>query len=148
MQAEASDADVIVMAAAVADFRPADVAAGKIKKDDSGAVPALGLERTTDVLAELVTKRGAARSPLIIGFAAETARDHEHLLELGAHKLARKGCDLLVINEVGSSDVFGSADNAVTILGSDGAVQTLGRRSKADIADGVWDAVGDRIRSN
>lgn len=148
MQAEASDADVIVMAAAVADFRPADVAAGKIKKDDSEVVPALALERTTDVLAELVTKRGTARSPLIIGFAAETARDHAHLLELGAHKLARKGCDLLVVNEVGSADVFGSADNAVTILGSDGAVRTLERRSKADIADGVWDAVGDRIRSN
>lgn len=147
MLAESIDADVVIMSAAVADFRPVDVASAKIKKDDSGAAPALDLERTTDVLAELVAKRGDGAAPLIVGFAAETARDQAHLRELGERKLASKGCDLLVVNEVGSAEVFGSADNAVTILGSDGAALTLPRQGKADIADAVWDAVGARIRS-
>ncbi len=147
MQAEAVGADAVVMAAAVADFRPADVSSGKIKKDDSQTAPALDLERTTDVLAELVVKRGHAGSPLIVGFAAETASDHAHLLELGMAKRARKGCDLLVVNEVGSAEVFGSTDNAVTILGPDGLCVVLERRGKAEIADAIWDAVRDQIHA-
>lgn len=141
MHAHTSQADVVVMAAAVADFRPADVADAKIKKDDDAPAPDLHLERTTDVLSELVTKRGTGSTPFIVGFAAETARDTAHLAELGAAKLQRKGCDLLVVNDVGAEQVFGSTENAVLILGGDGSRQHLDRRSKAAIADAVWDAV-------
>ncbi len=143
MQAAAADADVIVMAAAVADFRPVPEPT-KVKKDDSGAGITLRLERTPDILAGLVQARSGS-SPLIVGFAAETARDAGHLRELGAAKLARKGCDLLVVNDVAAQDVFGSDANAVQILGADGASVDIPRASKAAIADSVWDAVLTRL---
>lgn len=140
MHDESSDADIVVMAAAVADFRPQAVASEKIKKNADGGVPNLDLERTTDILAELVVKRGGSHAPFLVGFAAETARDHAHLLKLGAQKLAQKGCDLLVLNEVGSAEVFGATENAVTIMGS-GTPVSHARSNKADIADAIWDAV-------
>jgi phosphopantothenoylcysteine decarboxylase/phosphopantothenate--cysteine ligase len=145
MHAHAQDADVVVMAAAVADFRPSEIATGKIKKNSADDVPELALERTTDVLAELVMKRGVDVTPLIVGFAAETARDFAELLTLGQEKLARKGCDVLVVNEVGAQEVFGSTHNSVVILGEAGTVVTLERQPKADIADSIWDTVRDRI---
>jgi phosphopantothenoylcysteine decarboxylase/phosphopantothenate--cysteine ligase len=145
MHAHAQDADVVIMAAAVADFRPADIANGKIKKSDFGSVPELALERTTDVLAELVVKRGESRAPLIVGFAAETARDSEDLLALGQEKLARKGCDLLVVNDVAAHDVFGSTHNSVLILSKADEPVVLVRQPKVDIADALWDTVRDRI---
>lgn len=138
MLASQPQSDVIVMAAAVADFRP-EAAASKVKKEGSGGVD-LHLEQTVDVLAELVRHRSGA-TPTIVGFAAETATDHEDLLRLGRSKLARKGCDLLVVNDVGADAVFGRPDNQVTILGSDGAVGEYPRASKAEIADRIWDAV-------
>jgi len=141
MHAQVPQADVVVMAAAVADFRPADVADRKIKKDDDAPAPDLHLERTTDILSELVTKRGTGATPFIVGFAAETAGDPDHLAELGSAKLRRKGCDLLVVNDVGAEEVFGASENAVLILGSDGTSRSLDRQSKADIADAVWSAV-------
>jgi phosphopantothenoylcysteine decarboxylase/phosphopantothenate--cysteine ligase len=145
MHAHAQDADVVVMAAAVADFRPSEIASGKIKKNYADDVPELALERTTDVLAELVTKRGVSATPLIVGFAAETARDSAELLTLGQEKLARKGCDVLVVNEVGVQEVFGSTHNSVLILEEAGTVITLERQPKEDIADALWDTVRDRI---
>ena len=137
----ADTADVVVMAAAVADFRPAASAssATKVKKSGDDGVD-LHLEQTIDVLADLVARRVGER-PIIVGFAAETAPDRDGLLDLGRAKLARKGCDLLVVNNVAEGRVFGELDNEVTILGADGSVEARPRATKAESADAVWDAV-------
>lgn len=132
--------DVVVMSAAVADFRP-QPAPTKIKKTGDNGVD-LHLEQTTDVLADLVARRSGQ---VIVGFAAETAGDDDELLELGRQKLARKGCDLLVINEVGRSEVFGSDQNSVRIIDHTGLVGTVDRQGKAAVADAVWDAVRARL---
>lgn len=143
MRSAAADADVVVMAAAVADFRPI-LEPTKVKKDDSAEGVTLQLERTPDVLADLVRHR-ASPGQVIVGFAAETAAGPEDLLALGTSKLARKGCDLLVVNDVAADEVFGSTENAVVILDADGSRTDLARQSKAVIADGVWDAVARRL---
>ena len=139
------NADVVVMAAAVADFKPQSESGKKIKKEHQ-ATDQVSLELTTtvDVLASLVQRRSGS-SPLIVGFAAETADHHDHLIELGQSKLARKGCDLLVVNEVGTQEVFGSAENSVVILGSDGSCVQIDRSSKAQVADALWDLVAPRV---
>jgi phosphopantothenoylcysteine decarboxylase/phosphopantothenate--cysteine ligase len=136
-------ADVVVMAAAVADFRPVTVAGSKIKKGDAGGVPApIALERTADVLAEVVARRDSAHSAqVVVGFAAETGDSDGSVLDHGRAKLARKGCDLLVVNEVGDGRGFETDDNEVVVLGADGAVTSVARASKAAIADAVWDQV-------
>ena len=139
------NADVVVMAAAVADFKPDSEASMKIKKENLASDRVtFELVTTVDVLSSLVKERSGA-TPLIIGFAAETAHHHEHLLELGKAKLARKGCDLLVVNEVGSQEVFGSTENCVTILGNDGSAVQIERSSKAWVADALWDLVASRV---
>lgn len=140
MAAAARDADAVVMAAAVADFRPEAVASGKIKKPDEPVDVSLKLSQTVDVLAELVRRR-EGELPVIVGFAAETAADATELAELGRRKLARKGCELLVVNEVGRQVVFGAEENEVTILGHEGTQVHVARSSKAAISDAVWDAV-------
>ncbi len=134
--------DVIVMCAAVADFRPATVADHKIKKADDGSAPTIELVRNPDILAELVRARGAADRPVLVGFAAETGDDAGDVLGYGRAKLARKGCDLLVVNEVGVGKTFGQDDNTVHILrrGSQ-AVDEVGPASKTDVARAVLDAV-------
>ena len=134
----AQDADVVVMAAAVADFRPVTRAGHKIKKFDAGPAPIV-LTENPDVLAELV----AARRPgqLLVGFAAETGDAAGTVLEHGRAKLARKGCDLLVVNAVGEGKAFGQADNAAVILGADGTERTVPFGPKALLAASVWDAV-------
>lgn len=138
-------ADVVVMAAAVADFKPTSEAGKKIKKEQLDADHvSLELTTTVDVLASLVQER-AGSTPLIVGFAAETADHHDHLLELGQSKLVRKGCDLLVVNEVGTQEVFGSSENSVVILGSDGSSVHIDRSSKAQVADALWDLVAPRV---
>lgn len=147
MHAESAAADVIVMAAAVADFRPSDVGEHKIKKTDEQDAPVLRLERTADVLRELVDKRGAAASPLIVGFAAETGEPDRSVVDLGRDKLVRKGCDLLVVNDVSGGQVFGQPDNAVVILGGDGSERAVGQADKAVIADAIWDEVAARLRT-
>jgi phosphopantothenoylcysteine decarboxylase/phosphopantothenate--cysteine ligase len=141
MHEEAARADVLVMAAAVADFRPADVGTVKIKRSDGPQEISLPLAQNPDILAELVAKRGGATSPLIIGFAAETGSSDKDVLTLGREKLARKGCDLLVVNDVSGDKAFGSTDNEVVILGADGSEVPVARTAKAAIADAVWDAV-------
>jgi len=142
------NADVVVMAAAVADFKPDVEASKKIKKETlSTDRVTFELVTTVDVLSSLVKKRTGS-TPLIVGFAAETAENHEHLLELGKSKLSRKGCDLLVVNEVGSQEVFGSLENCVTILASDGSAVQIERSSKASVADALWDLVAPRVSGN
>jgi phosphopantothenoylcysteine decarboxylase/phosphopantothenate--cysteine ligase len=128
------------MAAAVADFRPAEVAANKIKKtDDPTEAPQLRLVRTPDVLAELVAKR--APGQVVVGFAAETGDASGDVLTHARAKLARKGCDLLVVNDVSGGAVFGQARNAVTILDAAGGAREVPEDSKEAVADAVWDAV-------
>ncbi len=127
--AEAASAHLVVMAAAVADYRPADVAAEKIKKSDGELV--IRLVKNPDILAEL----GAARhegGPMLVGFALETS----DLVERAREKLARKGCDLVVANL--AADGFDGDDNRVTLV-TPGAVTPLARMSKSSIADHILD---------
>ncbi len=146
MEALAPTADVVVMAAAVADFRPAAYAESKIKKahgsGEEESAPTIALVRNPDILAGLVRARGSATAPLIVGFAAETGDPAHTVLELGREKLARKGCDLLVVNEVGADKTFGRDDNTVHILrrGSD-TIRDAGPAPKDVIADAVLDEV-------
>jgi phosphopantothenoylcysteine decarboxylase/phosphopantothenate--cysteine ligase len=138
--AAAADADVVVMTAAVADFRPAGRSDSKIKKTADGGVPELQLVRTADVLAELATDRPRA-GQVVVGFAAET----DHVLENGRAKLARKRCDLLVVNAVGEGAGFEVDHNAAVILGADGSETSVPMGSKDALADAVWDAVLARL---
>jgi phosphopantothenoylcysteine decarboxylase/phosphopantothenate--cysteine ligase len=146
--AAAAGADAVVMAAAVADFRPAAIAQSKIKKSDEDGAPApVSLVRNPDVLAELVAAREAGDLPgaVLVGFAAETGEPGSTVLDLGRAKLARKGCDLLVVNEVGGGLAFDTPDNAAVILGSDGASREVPLGPKAVLADAVWDLVAERL---
>ncbi|MGN6088719.1 MAG: bifunctional phosphopantothenoylcysteine decarboxylase/phosphopantothenate--cysteine ligase CoaBC [Actinomycetales bacterium] len=144
--AEAAGVDAVVMAAAPADFRPASVSDTKIKK--TGAAPApIQLETNPDALAELCQARrdGQVAVPVIVGFAAETGDATGGVVELGRAKLARKGCDLLVVNDVGPGGAFESVDNAAVLLGSDGSEVDLPKRSKRELAHDIWDAVAARL---
>jgi phosphopantothenoylcysteine decarboxylase/phosphopantothenate--cysteine ligase len=142
----AEGADVVVMAAAVADFRPAHYAGTKIKKShdpaDPEAAPVVELVRNPDVLAGLVERRGDEASPVIVGFAAETGDEEGSVLDHARAKLSRKGCDLLVVNEVGTDKTFGRDDNTIHILrqGSSHVVDA-GPAPKDEVAAAVWDAV-------
>ncbi|WP_277451690.1 bifunctional phosphopantothenoylcysteine decarboxylase/phosphopantothenate--cysteine ligase CoaBC [Janibacter sp. DB-40] len=151
MAARAADHDVVVMVAAVADFRPADYARAKIKKShdpaDPDAAPTIELVRNPDILAGLVSGRGDATTPLLVGFAAETGDATGSVLAHGRDKLARKGCDLLVVNEVGEGVTFGADDTTVHVLtrGSDETVD-IGPASKRLVSDGIWDVVAGSLR--
>jgi len=132
--------DVLVMAAAVADFRPAEVVATKIKKNDDGTDPVITLVRNPDVLRDAVLAREGRTEPLIIaGFAAETGDATADPLTHARAKLGRKGCDFLVLNVVGSGLVFGEDSNEVTILDADGSESAAVRGSKRVVADAVID---------
>jgi phosphopantothenoylcysteine decarboxylase / phosphopantothenate---cysteine ligase len=139
----AATADAVVMAAAVADFRPSSYANKKIKKASDGGVPHIELERTDDILAELAVRRPRA-GQVVVGFAAETGDATGSVLEHGRAKLAAKGCDLLVVNEVGVDRGFESDDNEAVVLGSDGSSTPVPRGPKAALAHVVWDLVSDR----
>jgi phosphopantothenoylcysteine decarboxylase / phosphopantothenate---cysteine ligase len=139
MLAEAGHADVIVMAAAVADFRPAVRSDAKIKK--TGTVPdPIVLTENPDIVTDLVAARQRP-GQLIVAFGAETG----DVLVNGRAKLARKGCDLLVVNQVGNGLAFGTADNEATVLSTDGTEVKLPRASKDEIADEIWDVVAGRL---
>ncbi|KQZ82357.1 phosphopantothenoylcysteine decarboxylase [Microbacterium sp. Root166] len=140
MGAAARTADVIVMAAAVADYRVAEVSESKLTKDAaSGRGITLDLIENDDILAGLV--RGRSDGQVVVGFAAETPAEGESLLERGRRKAARKGTDLLAVNEVGWSSGFESDVNEVTILTAGGEVVSTVQGTKRDVADGLWDAV-------
>jgi phosphopantothenoylcysteine decarboxylase/phosphopantothenate--cysteine ligase len=144
MLARAGRAEVVVMAAAVADFRPVAVSRTKVKKGRGAAVPEpVALERTTDVLVELVRRRPAGQ--LVVGFAAETGDEVGTVLEHGRAKLAAKGVDLLVVNEVSDALGFAAADNEVVLLSPRGEEVAVPRADKATVADAVWDAVAARL---
>lgn len=138
--AEAGPADVVVMAAAVADYRVAEVSPLKRAKESAptGGIT-LELIENDDILAGLVSGRREGQT--VVGFAAETPGEGETLLDRGRRKAARKGADLLAVNEVGWSKGFESAANDVVLLDGSGAVVGEVRGSKRDVADALWDAV-------
>jgi phosphopantothenoylcysteine decarboxylase / phosphopantothenate---cysteine ligase len=139
MLAAAAAADCVVMAAAVADFRPAARSETKIKKA-GGLPPPIALVENPDVLRELVAVRPGP-GQVIVGFGAETT----DVLANGRAKLAAKGCDLLVVNEVGPGLAFGTSDNEAVVLGSDGSEVKVPRGPKEELADVVWDLVAARL---
>jgi phosphopantothenoylcysteine decarboxylase/phosphopantothenate--cysteine ligase len=144
MMAEAPRADVIVMTAAVADFRPATRAEAKIKKDGTGAVPPpIELAENPDIVAALSARRRehGPEGQLIVSFAAETDPD----LDAARAKLARKGSDYQVVNRVGGGQGFGRGDNEWVVLGADGTVRDISRRSKDALADEVLALVTARL---
>jgi phosphopantothenoylcysteine decarboxylase/phosphopantothenate--cysteine ligase len=137
-------ADAVVMAAAPADFRPTAISDAKIKKADDGSAPSIELTQNPDILAEISHDR-AREGTVVVGFAAETGDATGSVLELGRAKLARKGCDLLVVNDVSGGAVFGSADNEAVILGADGTSVEVPRGSKTALAHVIWDEVARRF---
>lgn len=140
----AVDADAVIMAAAPADFRPAEFVDAKIKKASDGVAPEIRLVENPDILAELVAARTSKR-PVIVGFAAETGDANASVIEHARAKLARKGCDLLVVNDVGAGKVFGSEDNEAVLLGADGTVDDVPLGPKITLAHAVLDAVVQRM---
>jgi phosphopantothenoylcysteine decarboxylase / phosphopantothenate---cysteine ligase len=140
MLAAAAGADAVVMAAAVADYRPEARNEEKIKKTGAPPEP-IRLIENPDILRELVATR-IRPEQVIVGFAAET-RD---ILAAGRAKLAAKGCDLLVVNQVGSGLAFGTTDNEAFILAADGSQTHVPRGPKESLAEVVWDLVADRLK--
>lgn len=148
--ARVAEHDVVVMAAAVADFRPASVGATKIKKSHDGAsdesAPTIELVRNPDILAGIVAERGGSPSPVIVGFAAETGDETGSVLDHGRAKLARKGCDLLVVNEVGAGITFGQDASTVHLLRPGIAEErTIGPADKESVAHAILDDVRDLL---
>lgn len=139
MLAAAPLADAIVMAAAVADYRPAVRSEQKIKKTGAGPAP-IALVENPDIVRDLVAARRRT-DQVIVAFGAETG----DVLVNGRAKLARKGCDLLVVNQVGNGLAFGTADNEAIVLGADGSEVSLPRGPKEQIADAIWDLVAARL---
>jgi phosphopantothenoylcysteine decarboxylase / phosphopantothenate---cysteine ligase len=135
--AAAASADAVVMAAAVADYRPETRSEAKIKKDGQPPEP-LRLVENPDILAGLAAQRGPGRRhPVLVGFAAETDTSEQ----AARAKLARKGCDLLVVNPVGNGLGFGTPDNEAVVFGADGTVTRIPRGPKEALANVVWDLV-------
>lgn len=140
VRAAAKDADAVVMAAAVADYRPATLADAKIKKRGDGAAPTVHLVENPDVLAELAADR-LRDGQVVVGFAAETGDDDGSVLEHGRAKALRKKADLLVVNAVGDGRGFGTDVNDVVVLDARGEVVSVAAGTKDDVAHAVWDAV-------
>lgn len=140
----AEHADAVVMSAAPADFRPAHSKTDKIKKAADGSVEPLELVQNPDILKEISGER-ARGDQVIVGFAAETGDATGSVLDLARAKLSRKGCDLLVVNDVSGGAVFGSLDNEAVILDADGGETPVPRGTKAEVAHAIWDQVAQRL---
>nr|WP_313960551.1 bifunctional phosphopantothenoylcysteine decarboxylase/phosphopantothenate synthase [Curtobacterium pusillum] len=143
VHAAAADADVVVMTAAVADYRPAEVRTEKLKKDTQGDTMTLELVKNPDVLADLVAARRTGQ--IVVGFAAETEPDRAARIELGRAKIARKPADLLVVNHVGWSAGFEREENAIEVLVPGGEVVRETSGSKAEVAAAVLDLVATAL---
>jgi phosphopantothenoylcysteine decarboxylase/phosphopantothenate--cysteine ligase len=142
----ATAADAVVMAAAPADFRPVNVSKAKIKKAEDGSSPAIELTQNPDILATLAHDRPNDRI-VVVGFAAETGDEDGTVLQHAQAKLARKGCDLLVVNDVSGGKVFGEADNEAVVLDSNGGATGIPRASKSAVAQVIWDRVVARFET-
>jgi phosphopantothenoylcysteine decarboxylase/phosphopantothenate--cysteine ligase len=148
VNAAAAEAHAVVMAAAVADYRPQARSEAKLKKDGQPPEP-LRLTENPDILAGLAALRAAsqasaqiaAKRQVLVGFAAETDTSPE----AARAKLARKGCDLLVVNRVGHGLGFGTPDNEAVVFGADGTVTNIPRGPKEALAGVVWDLVAERL---
>ncbi|TQJ41058.1 phosphopantothenoylcysteine decarboxylase/phosphopantothenate--cysteine ligase [Arthrobacter sp. SLBN-112] len=136
----AAVSDVVIMSAAVADFRPAEVSDTKIKKREDTADPVITLVRNPDILQELVEQRtagAAGAGQLIVGFAAETGDSQGDVLAYAEAKLQRKGCDLLVVNHVGTDKVFGQDSNSVVILSRSGSEPQEASGTKTEVSEAI-----------
>lgn len=140
----AGGADAVVMAAAPADFRPTSVSDAKIKKAGDGSAPTIELTQNPDILHEISHHRARAGS-VVVGFAAETGDATGSVLDLARAKLARKGCDLLVVNDVSGGAVFGSPETEAVILAADGASVEVPAGPKSALAHVIWDQVAARL---
>ncbi|MFT7709516.1 bifunctional phosphopantothenoylcysteine decarboxylase/phosphopantothenate--cysteine ligase CoaBC [Clavibacter tessellarius] len=146
MVREADGADVVIMAAAVADYRPVSVSEGKIKKEQAGEALSVELVRNPDVLQRLAADAAVSRADgtrrVVVGFAAETEEDPDELLRIGREKLARKGCDLLVLNRVGWYEGFAAERNTIAVLARTGDTLAEASGSKEQVAHRILDVVG------
>ena len=136
----AGPADAVVMAAAPADFRPTSTAGSKIKKTGDGTTPTIELVENPDILVELVRTHGGGET-VVVGFAAETGDANGSVLDHARRKLERKGCDLLVVNDVSGDRVFGRDETEAVVLDADGGSVPVPPGSKTALAHAVWDAV-------
>lgn len=146
----APETDALVMAAAVADFRPAQVAGAKMKKGADSEPSGIELIRNDDVLAGAVRARAEGRLPrmsAIVGFAAETGDAAGDVLFHGRAKLRRKGCDLLVVNAVGDGQAFEMDHNAGWLLSADGSESVLEHGSKTLMASRIVDAIAGLLQA-
>ena len=132
-------ADIVVMTAAVADYRPAETRDTKIKKADQGDTLTLELVANPDILAELSARRRDGQ--VVVGFAAETEPDPQALIELGRTKLEHKGSDFLVLNQVGWSQGFATESNEVVVLRKGGDIVMEASGSKLSVADRILDVI-------
>jgi len=151
VRAACADADVVIMAAAVADFRPAGLAGHKIKKVPGAGPAPIELVENPDILAELVTDR-PREGLLVVGFAAETGDEGASVLEHGRAKARRKRADLLAVNDVSAGKGFGDQDTALTILDASGEVVAAPGSgadsvagSKQDVAGGLLAVIAARL---
>ncbi|QNN52562.1 bifunctional phosphopantothenoylcysteine decarboxylase/phosphopantothenate--cysteine ligase CoaBC [Nocardioides mesophilus] len=142
----AAGADAVVMAAAPADYRPLETSTSKMKKAEDGSAPVVRLRQNPDILAELSRERPRPGC-VIVGFAAETGDAEGTVLEHARAKLARKGCDLLVVNDVSGGKVFGEADNEAVVLDREGGAHDVPRGSKSALAHVIWDRVAARFET-
>jgi phosphopantothenoylcysteine decarboxylase/phosphopantothenate--cysteine ligase len=140
-----TDCDAVVMTAAVADFRVAEASQKKLKRSELGEEITLNLVANPDILVGLVNRIKGEKLPVVsVGFAAETASDSNDLQRLAEQKLERKGCDILVANNVSAGAVFGSDNNSVLVLTKQGSV-TAREGSKRAIANHILDVLGQEI---
>jgi phosphopantothenoylcysteine decarboxylase/phosphopantothenate--cysteine ligase len=149
LEPAAAGADAVVMAAAVADFRPASRQPGKLSRRNTQGATAppltLPLVANPDLLAGLGGKRRGP-SPFLVGFAAETGLAADQLIARARAKLSEKQCDLVVANDVGAPGLgFASDDNAVLLVHADGATQSLGPKPKIVLAEEIWAAIVPRL---
>ncbi|GAA1736311.1 bifunctional phosphopantothenoylcysteine decarboxylase/phosphopantothenate--cysteine ligase CoaBC [Isoptericola hypogeus] len=142
----AAGADVVVMAAAVADFRPSVTPDAKIKKVPGAGPAPIALVENPDVLAELAADR-LRPGQVVVGFAAETGDADGSVLEHGRDKARRKGADLLAVNAVGAGRGFGVATNEVTMLDARGEVVAEAAGTKREVADAIWGVVTKNLPS-
>lgn len=140
----AADQDIIIMAAAVADYRPTVTAPAKLKKTSESAPTGIELTENPDILAGLIAARREGRVPedtVIVGFAAETGDDSGSVLDHAIRKIRRKGCDLLMCNDVGSGKVFGRSRNRGWLITPDGSVVEVPDGTKLEVASLLLDSV-------
>ena len=128
------------MAAAPADFRPIKESTAKIKKTDDGSSPEIRLTQNPDILAGLAADRPNDHI-VVVCFAAETGDENATVMDHAKSKLARKRCDLLVVNDVGGGAVFGSEETEAVVLAADGSAVSVPHGSKAALANVIWDRV-------